>query len=244
MLHRRKDQRSRYRVSTGLEGARLSVVFLDGPADGTLLDLTSMGCGFRIQHPNAASIQVGGELVLRLGVGGEDMPNLFVKAVVRSVVEDGRGRRVGVEFLEEAKLYAQLNPAQWRYFNRRQAFRVPPVDAHGAPLRARFVVPGVSKPVSVPLHDLSSTGLATEVKKINDVEFPADVPLEVHFKLPSAQRELDLRVLFVHRTFLFGRIRTGFRIDPDRTPNLEVQTESIVRYVLERQRQILFAASP
>lgn len=239
------EKRSAYRVRATSEEAEIFVATDQGPVAATLEDLTARGCGFTLTPPAGLTLAEDQELMLRLLVGGPLMPQLFVRATIRSIrPTDGEGAvRCGVLFGDTERLYGQLKVPQWRFFNRRQAFRVPPADERGRPLRARFVIPGEDEPRSLQIHDLSSSGISTDLRPANDVEFPRHLPVRVRFNLPKVEEEIDVRVLFVHRTMVDGRIRTGFRIDEQRTERFESQTEEILRYVLERQRQLLLAAT-
>ncbi|MEM9381897.1 MAG: PilZ domain-containing protein [Planctomycetota bacterium] len=234
------DQRAAYRVQATGEDARLWVGISSGPMEAQLEDISARGCGFILPQEAAEGLAVGDELVLRLLVGGAGMKQLFVRAALRNRIEqDEGGPRFGAEFLDPERLYTQLKEPQWLYFNRRGAFRVPPADARGRPLRARFHLPGRAAPRSIALHDLSSSGLSVALRPENDVTFPRERSIRVTFTLPVDAVEVELAVRFVHSTMVQGRRRVGFRIDQERTKDVEVQTETLLRYVLERQRQLL-----
>ena len=235
------DQRAAYRVEATGEDAKLWVGLSTGPAEAQLEDISARGCGFTLPREAAEGLAVGNELVLRLLVGGAGMPQLFVRAILRNRIdqEDADATRFGAEFLDPDRLYTQLKEPQWLYFNRRGAFRVPPADDRGRPLRARFHLPGRKAPRSIALHDLSSSGLSVSLRPENDVAFPREGPIRVSFTLPVDAVEGALVVRFVHSTMIEGRRRVGFRIDPERTKDVEVQSETILRYVLDRQRHLL-----
>ena len=233
------DQRTAYRVQAGGEGAQLWVALAAGPAELVIDDISVRGCAFVVSPEQAEEIEDRSVLILRLLVGGEGMPQLFIRARARNRLSDGESVRIGVEFLEPERLYAQLKEPQWLFFNRRGAFRVPPADKRGRALRANFYLPGKRKPKSIVLHDLSSSGLGIDLRPEDDVEFPTQRSIRVTFVLPIDEREVELKVRFVHKTPVNGRRRIGFQIDMEATRDLEEQTETILRYVLERQRQIL-----
>lgn len=233
------DQRSTYRVQAGGEDARLRVGLPSGPVEAELNDISSRGGGFSLPASTADEIEKGAEIILRLEVGGPAMPQLFIRAIVRNKIVDQECVRVGVEFVDPDRLYAQLKEPQWLFFNRRRAFRVRPTDAHGRPLRAKFSLPERSKPRSIALYDLSSTGLSVDLRPENRVEFPADSPIRVTFMVPLDGVEADLRVLLVHRTSIQGRKRVGFHIDIENTPDAESQAETILRYVLDQQQKLI-----
>ncbi len=240
--NRNPDQRSTYRVRSAGDDSEVFVAFKSGPVKAVLDDLSARGCGVIVGPESGATLSVDDEIVLRLLVGGKGMPQLFVKGVVKGLRDVPEGVRIGVQFSDTERLYTQLKEPQWRFFNRRQAFRVPPADARGRPLRAHFHLPGADEARSVPVHDLSSSGLSVWLAPKNDVAFPKRLPMRVAFNLPGDGEAFDLRVAFVHRTKVEGKFRVGFRIDMERTLNADSQAERILRYVLERQRQLLAAA--
>lgn len=237
---RTANQRATYRVAANAGSeTQLWVGLRAGPVLAELDDVSSRGCGFWLTEEQAAELSEGSQLVIRILIGGPTMPQLFIKGSVRGLRPvDGRVR-VGVAFDDPERLYTQLQEPQWRYFNRRGAFRVPPADERGRPLRARFQVPGQEEVRSFALHDLSSSGLSISLRPPNDATFPKHIPVSVEFLLPGALAPTELWVMFVHRTVIDGRTRIGFRIDEQRTEDCEETCEQILRYVLERQQQLL-----
>lgn len=233
------DQRSTYRVRSTDDDSEVFVALPSGPVKARLEDLSARGSAVVVDNEARGLPQENEEIVLRLRVGGPGMSQLFVKGIVKSLAVVENGVRIGVHFSHVERLYAQLEESQWQFFNRRQAFRVPPADSRGRPLRAHFHVPGAQEPRSVPIHDLSSTGLSVWLAPKNDISFPKHLPVRVTFCLPNNPGEFDLRVIFVHRTKVEGKSRVGFRIDAERTTDADGQAEKILRYVRERQRQLL-----
>lgn len=233
------DQRSTYRVQAVGDDTLLWVGLPDGPAQATVYDISARGCGFLLEPEQAEALEDDAEVVLRLVVGGKTMPQLFVKAKVRNRVPSDDKVRIGVQFLDPERLYTQLTEEQWLFFNRRGAFRVPPLDERGRPLVAQFYLPGKRRPKALPVHDLSSSGMSVSLPASSDVEFSESRPMRVTFTVPGDGANVDMKVLFVHKTPIKGTRRVGFRFDPDSTPQFASQTETILRYVLERQRQLV-----
>lgn len=237
------SNRAVYRVHAGGEGARVWVGLKTGPAEAILEDVSSQGCGVFLTAEQAELVGDLEEFVLRLQIGGKTMSQLFVKGVIRSRRPSDDGVRFGLEFLDPERLYTQLKEPQWRYFNRRRAFRVEPADSHGRPLRAKFFLPGAKEPRSLALHDLSSTGLSVALRPNVEVRFPEQSAIRVVFTLPSDMADVDLRVRFVHSTPRGGRRRVGFEVIENETPDIEETQERVLKYVLDRQRQLLTRGS-
>lgn len=212
-----------------------------GPAKVVLDDVSSRGCGFTLKSEQAADLAEGGELVLRMMVGDKKAPQLFIRSEIRSLRSDGDVVHIGSVFKDSERLYQQLDVSQWRYFNRRGAFRVPPVNHRGEPLRASFHARDSDERARHTVNDLSSSGLAIRLSGTEKYRLSETECVRVTFELPGVPDPLDLQVRFVHRTLIQGVERVGFSIDMRATEIAEQQSETILRYVMERQSELLRA---
>lgn len=236
---RHPENRATYRVQIDESQASLWVGLKSGPTKAILEDLSSRGCGFLLLAEDAEGLEEGSDLVLRMKVGGPKAPQLFIRAEVRSARALDEHIQFGTVFKDAQRLYQQLSEAQWRFFNRRGAFRVAPANHRGDPLRASFFDKGSAEPVRLTVNDLSSTGLAVRLSPGRDYELSESQPVRVQFELPGEHGEFDLQVRFVHRSFVKGVERIGFNMDLAATEQGEEQSERILRYVMERQSQLL-----
>lgn len=233
------ENRSTYRVALDGSQGTLWVGLKSGPARVILDDVSSRGCGFTLDAETGASLAEGGELVLRMKVGDKTSPQLFIRSEIRSCREDNGVVHVGVLFKDCDRLYQQLDVSQWRFFNRRGAFRVPPVNHRGEPLRASFYDEGAEQPLRYTVHDLSSSGLSIRLSIATDYILSESKCVRVTFELPGIDEAFDLQVRFVHRTFVEGIERIGFIFDTREGNDGEAQSEALLRYVLERQSALL-----
>ncbi|MEM8713797.1 MAG: PilZ domain-containing protein, partial [Planctomycetota bacterium] len=131
---RNPENRATYRVQIDEAQATLWVGLKSGPTKAILEDLSSRGCGFLLQTDEAKGLEEGSDLVLRMKVGGPKAPQLFIRAEVRSTRTLDGLVQFGAVFKDPQRLYQQLNEPQWRFFNRRGAFRVAPANHRGDPL--------------------------------------------------------------------------------------------------------------
>ena len=125
------ENRTTYRVAINDGQGTLWVGLKSGPAKSRLDDASSRGCGFTLSAEEAVGLEEGGELVLRIKIGDERAPQLFIRSEIRALRPDGDVVHVGALFKDCDRLYQQLDVSQWRYFNRRGAFRVPPANHRG-----------------------------------------------------------------------------------------------------------------
>jgi len=236
---RNNENRTTYRVKIGEDQATLWIGLRSGPVKATLEDLSSRGCGFLLPKDEVEGIEAGSEVVLRMKVGGGKTPQLFIRAEVRARQEVGELAQFGVVFKDADRLYQQLTVEQWRIFNRRGAFRVPPANHRGEPLRASFSDADSEAPKRFTVNDLSSSGLSIRLTPGRDFELSETQPVRVEFELPNGFGAFSFSARFVHRSFVKGIERIGMVFDKAATESFEAQSESLPRYVLERQSELL-----
>ena len=235
----RVESRSAYRVAVEEDQSSLWIGLPSGPLKVQLNDLSAHGCGFVIDAIHASSLTVGEELILRLRVGPKTSPQLFIRSEIRDLRPQGEGVRAGVAFKDRQRLYQQLSLPQWLYFNRRGAFRVPPANHRGDPLRASFYGYRSTREFRFTIHNLSSSGLAIRLPRSQEFALSKTQVLRTRFELPGIDALFDLRLRYVHCTLFQGVECVGMKFDPDLTKDFEAQSERILGYVFERQSELL-----
>lgn len=233
------ENRSTYRVPIQDGQGTLWVGLKSGPVKVRLDDVSSRGLGFTLSAADAEGLKEGDELILRIKIGDDQSPQLFIRSQIRGIREEDGASHIGAFFKDHDRLYQQLTPSQWRFLNRRGAFRVPPADHRGDPLYATFHGSDPDESSRHVVNDLSSSGLAIRLSGRDEYNFPSNMGVQAQFELPGAPDPFDLRLNLVHRSFVAGVERIGFAIDMERTRRAEDQTEAIVRYVMGRQSELL-----
>ncbi len=233
------ENRSTYRVAVEDKHSTLWVGLPSGPLKVRLDDVSSRGCGFSMDLESAEDLAVGSELVLRMKVGPKTSPQLFIRSEIRGIREADGLMHIGVAFKDCDRLYHQLDVPQWLYFNRRGAFRVPPCNHRGDPLRAGFYDYKSTEEQRFTVNDLSSTGLSIRLSGSREFTLSETQLIRTKFELPGIEQPFDLRARFIHRTFVQGVERIGMKFDESATRDFDDQSELILGYVLERQSQIL-----
>lgn len=235
-FQRRNDEQEReaYRVRLERGPLRAFLVLDDVPQPAELIDLSSGGCALRLPREARTGPAEGDPLTLRFDIHDR---SLFGRAVVRYVEEDGIHWRIGAQFVERERLWQQLDEDLWRFFNRRQAFRVRPAPAAQGP--ASVTVRWADVEREDVLHDVSTSGLSLRVSTKDDVVFPRHELVQAELRLPPNCEPFRLGLVFVHDTVVRGSRRVGFRFDPVGTPHLAREQERILQYVLARQRAVI-----
>ncbi|MEM6567728.1 MAG: PilZ domain-containing protein [Planctomycetota bacterium] len=236
----RSDRRGAYRVQTTRDEGRLWIGLSSGRAEAVLEDISARGLACTVAGPDVDRVFEGDSVPLLVRIGGATAGKLRMRGTVRSIQRlEGGVARLGMEFEDVERVFPQLQADQWRYFNRRSAFRVPPLDADGKPVDADFTFGGQKDAIRVPLFDLSSSGIGLSFKPAEALDLPREGLVRVRFSLQGVERTFDLMVRFVHRTTVGDRVRIGLHIDVDATPDGERQCEEIADYVIDAQRQQL-----
>lgn len=229
-----EQQREAYRVRLERATLRTSLVRGDSIQPVEMLDMSAGGCAVRAALDLGYEVYPDLEVALRIVA---DNRNLYTRAVVRSVNAEEVTARIGLQFIERERLWAQLDERLWRFFNRRQAFRIVPARDENGPQRVTLRWGEIER-VEV-LHDLSTTGLSLRVSVKEEIVFPAEELIRAEFKLPLQGAPFRIGIVLAHDTLVRGSRRVGFRFDPDATPGLSHEQERILQYVLARQRLLL-----
>ncbi len=107
--------------------------------------------------------------------------------VVRVVPQGPNHCLLGVQFINTGNLYAQLDDAMGRYFNRRKLGRVHPdenqtIDVH--------IAKGPNQLLGR-IYDISMTGMGLAVPYVQGLELHPDMDLHVKFRLPNSTKTMD-----------------------------------------------------
>ncbi len=226
--------REAYRVRLERGPLQVFLVVDDVATQAELIDLASGGAAIGVTAEVALGLRIGAEVSLRIEAGDQ---RVFARSLVRSVGSGDVVIRVGLQFSERERVWAQLDERLWRYFNRRQGFRVGPGRDQRGPAVVTLRGPGTE--FAGVIHDLSTTGLSIRVSTKDDVRFTLGELFSAEFTLPIPGPPFRLGVVAMHESVVRGSRRVGFRFDPLATPGLEHEVERILQYVLERQRRNL-----
>jgi len=240
-FQRRSDAQERAAYRTRLERTpvQVSVLTEDGAQAVELIDLASGGCALRVPEALARGLATGAHVRLAFITAER---TIETEAAVRNIEAGGVRARVGLQFSTPEHLIAQLDGllegGAWRYFNRRQSFRVR--TERGAQSAAEFVVlRWGAEEQRFALHDVSTTGISLRIARREEVQLPSGELIDAELFLPVAGSPFRLGVVVAHDSEVGGARRIGLRFDDVATPGLARAQEQILQFVLARQRRVL-----
>ncbi|MEL6712301.1 MAG: PilZ domain-containing protein [Planctomycetota bacterium] len=236
---KKKNARSEYRVQVR-QGLYVVLRTKGGPVEAVISDISAHGCGVVGPAASLKELSEGSDVPLRIVLGeGEGRP-LFLRGTVRRVDSEGRGKtRLGISFEDVERLFPQLEKDQWRYFNRRSAFRVGVTDPGSPDVDIRFTGKKLRGTLSLPAIDISERGLGVRAP-VGELEIGAEDALRARFELPGRPGTLDIGLNVAHVTEVPGGIeRVGLVVDEETTLRASAVYESISDWAVARQREIL-----
>lgn len=232
-----KEKRREYRVDTAGKGA-IHLRTEDGPVVAEILDISAHGCGARVAESKAGSLVTGASLSIQVRLD-EGPQKLFLKGRIRNVVATQDGRvRIGIEFEEAGRLIPQLRAEQWRFFNRRSAYRVPPKDLTLEPMRVQLTGRGDAPSMTLALLDLSECGVAT-LLPVRSERVEPGMRFTGRVELENDSGALEVALVVVHRTARPDGARLGMEIEEVGDVLVNAEQQAIGEWVVERQRQLL-----
>ncbi len=230
-----------YRVRTGSDEVEM-LMEINGQSLPTKLTGLSMdGVGFFLPKEDAMAMDVGDAVRLDF----YDMLSglkVHVVGVVKEWTEEQNTHLVDVEFSNQASLAEQLGESEtWRYFNRRQHFRIHPRKSHFRRCTVALQWRGHEAPHV--LHDISAGGLSIRLASKDRLQVPRDRPVRAFLELPQSGEILELTLRMGHEIQAGSHRRVGFALDPVRTPFIAQVEDQLVAAVMEWQRTAIQVAS-
>ncbi|MEO0663688.1 MAG: PilZ domain-containing protein [Planctomycetota bacterium] len=235
----KKNARSEYRVQVR-QGLYVVLRTKGGPVEAVIADISAHGCGVVGPSADLKELTQGSDVPLRIVLGeGEGRP-LFLRGTVRRVEAEGRGKtRLGISFEDVERLFPQLEKDQWRYFNRRSAFRVGVTDPGSPDAEIRFTAKKLRGTLSLAAVNVSERGLGVRAP-VGELDLAQGDAMRARFELPGRPGTLDIGLNVAHITEVPGGfVRIGFSIDEETTLRASAVCESISDWAVARQREIL-----
>ena len=220
---------------TRKQGVRIDVDLPgEGVFTGKLLVVGPRGAEVSFGPGKLPSMDIGAELTLNVRASSLRHP-LHVTATVNSRSDEDGTRRYGFSFVDDEPEEVR-NPALVSLYNRREAFRVRP-DVATAPMVTLRAVEG-DRRATGRLLDVSVTGIAVLLPVDVAATMDDDAGFDFDLSLPNGPT-LALSAILRNRIETRGGVRCGLTLDLERTQRFEDRQESILQWVMRRQREIL-----
>ncbi len=142
---------------------------------------------------------------------------------------------VGLQFMNLGDLYAQLDDALGRYFNRRASMRVLPAEGAQVGVRISYQhhrLRGFA-------HDVSRTGVGVRMTLVQAAIFKTGEEIRLQVELPEAKGPLEGAARVRHGYRLKEDVVLGMEFDLTKGGTLEAQRKQLYAYIEQREREIL-----
>jgi len=242
MFYRKRLQSFPYSEKRGQERAQLPdadclVVQIQRPEGevihGELIDLTIGGAGIRVpEEYGSMKSEDLAHLLLAHPLDGWE-----VKTPIRlsRVTPSGEGHvLLGFQFINEGNLFAQLENAMARYFNRRHATRVTPELDEQLPVSLRW---GPHR-VHARAQDLSGDGLGLSVDLVSAMHLEVGLSVQVRLELPDGKEIIQVESEVRRMQRVEDRVFLGLCFEIDEQTHTFDGSQAIRDYVEKRKEEV------
>lgn len=234
MFYRRKhhlpyaEKRDQARVK--LPDAESLVVEVNSPnfdtLHGELVDLSIRGAGVVV--PVEFDPPIATDEIVELTVAHPiDGWTVQTPVCLRRAFTDGSKVQYGFEFINEGNLYAQLENAMARYFNRRRASRVEvELDQQPVVRMAWGRIKALGK-----LHDVSRDGIGVTLDLVHAQKLFEEDEIAVRFELPEVKKPLECKATVARLNRLGDRAFVGLELEKDAKSGVNKYAVTLQEYV-------------
>lgn len=138
--------------------------------------------------------------------------------------------RYGLDFVGEGDLFAQLESAAGRWFNRRRHARARPELDHELTVQLAYKHYRSTGTIS----DISESGLCVVVDSMSAAPFRDGEPIQVSFELPGVKRPFEGVGVLRGQRRQRGRAYVGIEFDLDARTGLGKRHDKLAEYVEKR----------
>lgn len=208
----------------------------DGPPVAVeLIDMNIQGAGLAVPFhlaPTTASDQYC-ELVVSHARDGWRVASLARVTRVHKI--DEQRVHVGLQFVNLGDLYAQLDDALGRYFNRRSNLRVQPADGQAVQLRIEYL----HHRLRGEAHDVSRTGVGVRMSLVQAAIFKTGEQVRLRLQLPTGGAPLETPATVRHGYRLGQDVVLGLEFELDTKCSLAARRKELNAYLEGREQALL-----
>ena len=200
-----------------------------------LIDMSIQGAGIKVPFHLAP---VDGhahyvELVVSHALDGWKVSSLATVSRVQKI--DDAFVHVGLQFANLGDLYAQLDDALGRYFNRRASTRVKPALEESLPVKISYE----HHRLRGRAQDLSRTGIGVRMTLVDASVLESGEIVKVRFEVPGMKEALEVPARVRHGYRVAEDVVLGLEYDLDKDSALKQNFRRYQDYLAEREKAIL-----
>lgn len=174
-----------------LPEAEMLVVEIDLPDGSTipadLYDLSIDGSGVLVPADFIEGLQTEDVLQFQLSHPMHGWSVRTPVQVIRILPHGHHQCLLGMQFINTGNLYAQLDDAMGRYFNRRKLGRVHPDENQTIDVHIKVG----SDNILARIYDISREGLGVAVPYVQAIDLVPDMEIEIKFRLPNMKKSIS-----------------------------------------------------
>ena len=140
---------------------------------------------------------------------------------------------LGLQFINEGNLFAQLENAMARYFNRRQSSRVTPELDAQLPISLKWGPHRVHSRAT----DLSREGVGLSVDLVAAVNLEEGVSVQAKLEFPGERNPIEIEAVIRRMQRMEDRVFLGLQFEMDPKSNSFPGAEVVTTYVEQRKHE-------
>jgi hypothetical protein len=195
-----------------------------------VVDMSIRGVGLRVPFEHDPELSAGDLVEVQIACDKEGWTISTPAQARQRHQPDERHIQYGFEFVNTGDLYAQLEDALGRYFNRRRSPRVRPADDAQPKVRLHC---GTHRTTGT-LNDLSVLGMSVIVPHVAAAQLEVGDEVELSFTLPEGRGPLEGSGFVRHRRRMGPNDLVGIEFDLSRASSLSDGGRELATYVDDR----------
>ncbi len=200
------------------------------PVEARVHDLTLGGVGLLVHFAQDPNLAEGDVVDIEMRCRSQDWTIRTPAQVRHQHQADELHFHYGLQFLNMGNLYAQMEEAFGRYFNRRNGVRVKPQLDRELTVGLRYE----HHSMRGPLHDISASGMGISLGHVEAAPLRLGGEVKLRFTLPDGNTPLETYGTIQHKRQLGQRDYIGLEFDLTRSSALTERAQELHDYLDSR----------
>jgi c-di-GMP-binding flagellar brake protein YcgR len=194
-----------------------------------LVDLSARGVCLRVPFAKDRNLKV--DDLVEVAIGSMMRDEIKTTARVANVAREGESHvRYGLEFVNVADLYAQLDEFYARHFNRRRHVRVLPSLDRKVQVKLHWC----GEEVSGHVYDVSESGIGVSLSRDSSARIAEVAKLELSLKLPGVEGVLTGTATVRNRTAMSNQTLVSLEFEANAPDGFARNAPTLARFVERR----------